>query len=51
MDEVSGGSGYPRREVTWTTVETDVPWDFERAEAGMVLESLRKFVSLFEDED
>jgi hypothetical protein len=52
MEEVSGGAGYPRRDVTWTTVSVEAgAWDPERIEAELVLESLRKFAGLFEDED
>jgi hypothetical protein len=43
MDEVSG-TGYPKRDITWSTTTVEGRgWDFERIEAELILESLRKF--------
>jgi hypothetical protein len=47
MDEISG-TGYPRQQITWASVKTDTPWDFERLEAELIAESLRKWAELWE---
>lgn len=47
--EISGGSGYPKGNVTWTTVQVTGSWDFARMEMENLIEVLRKFAQLFED--
>jgi hypothetical protein len=51
MDEISG-TGYPKRDITWTTITVDGSgFDFERMEAERWLEVLRKITRAFEGDD
>lgn len=47
--EISGGSGYPIGNVTWTIAQATGSFDFLRMEAENLIEVLRKFAQLFED--
>ena len=49
--EISGGSGYPKRDVTWTTMQVTGSWDFARIEMENLIEVLRKFAQLFGEDN